>query len=46
MGIALRRGKKIAIVALARRMTGVLYAMMRDGTCYSPAPPKEVRQAA
>ena len=30
--IAIRRGKKIAIVALARRMAGVLYAMMRDGT--------------
>jgi transposase len=45
-GIALRRGKKIAIVALARRITGVLYAMMRDGTCYAAAPPKEARQAA
>jgi transposase len=38
-GIALRRGKKIAIVALARRMTGVLFAMMRDGTCYVAAAP-------
>ncbi len=27
-GIAARRGKKIAIVALARRMTGVLFAMI------------------
>jgi len=33
-GIAVRRGKKIAMVALARRMTGVLFAMMRDRTCY------------
>src|SRR5216683_1342048 len=33
-GIAVRRGKKIAIVALARRMAGVLFAMMRDRTCY------------
>jgi hypothetical protein len=33
-GIAVRRGKKIAIVALARRMAGVLLAMMRDRTCY------------
>ena len=33
-GIAVRRGKKIAIVALARRMTGVILAMMRDRTCY------------
>lgn len=36
-GIAVRRGKKIAIVALARRMTGVLFAMMRDRTCYFQA---------
>ena len=36
-GIAARRGKKIAIVALARRMTGVLFAMMRDRTCYFQA---------
>ena len=33
-GIAVRRGKKIAIVTLARRMAGVLLAMMRDRTCY------------
>ena len=33
-GIAVRRGKKIAIAALARRMTGVLLAMMRDRTWY------------
>jgi hypothetical protein len=26
-------GKKIATVALALRMAGILYAMMRDGTC-------------
>jgi hypothetical protein len=36
-GIALRRGKKITIVALARRMTGVLFAMMRDRTGYFQA---------
>ena len=29
-----RRGAKIARVALARRLAGVLYAMMRDGTPY------------
>lgn len=45
-GIALRRGKKIAVVALARRMGGILFAMMRDGTAYLPAQPKEVQQAA
>jgi transposase len=44
--IAIRRGKKIAIVALARRMAGVLFAMMRDGTRYLPAQPREVSQAA
>jgi len=44
--IAVRRGKKIAKVALARRMAGVLYAMMRDGTCYVAAQPREVKQAA
>jgi transposase len=45
-GVALRRGKKIATVALARRMAGVLYAMMRDGTCYAAAQPKAVQEAA
>ena len=35
-GIAARRGKKIAVVALARRLAGILYAMLRDGTTYGP----------
>jgi hypothetical protein len=35
-GIAARRGKKIAVVALARRLAGLLYAMLRDGTTYTP----------
>jgi transposase len=35
--IALRRGRAIAAVALARRLTGILYAMWRDGTDYDPA---------
>jgi transposase len=35
-GIAARRGKKIAVVALARRLAGILYAMLRDGTTYAP----------
>jgi len=34
MRIALRRGKKIATVALARRLAGILYAMWRDGSTY------------
>ena len=36
--IALRRGQRIAVVALARRLAGVLYAMWRDGTSYAPRP--------
>lgn len=31
-----RRGKRMAIVALARKMAGVLYALWRDGTVYNP----------
>ena len=32
---AARRGKKIAVVALARRLAGILYALLRDGTTYA-----------
>jgi hypothetical protein len=32
--IAARRGKRIAAVALARRLAGILYAMWRDGRAY------------
>jgi transposase len=31
-----RRGNKIAVTALARRLAGVLWAMWRDGTVYEP----------
>jgi transposase len=31
-----RRGKRIAVVAVARRLAGVLWAMWRDGTVYNP----------
>ena len=34
--IAARRGSRIAVVALARRLAGILYAMWRDGTTYDP----------
>jgi transposase len=34
--IAKRRGSRIAAVALARRLAGVLWAMWRDGTVYEP----------
>jgi transposase len=36
-GIAARRGRKVAAVALARRLAGILYAMLRDGTDYDPS---------
>jgi transposase len=34
LSIAARRGKRIAVVALARRLAGILYAMWRDGRPY------------
>jgi transposase len=34
--VELRRGKRIAIVALARKIAGILYAMWRDGSAYEP----------
>jgi hypothetical protein len=39
--IAARRGKKIAVVALARRLAGILYAMLRDGTRYAFSTPSQ-----
>jgi transposase len=48
--IAARRGKRIASVALARKLAGVLYAMWRDGTEFgqpqSPAQPPATTLAA
>ena len=35
--IAARRGKGIAVVAFARRLDGILFALLRDGTVYEPA---------
>ena len=35
--VAGRRGKKIAITALSRKMAGILYAMWRDQKSYNPA---------
>jgi transposase len=32
-----RRGNRVAVVGLARRLAGVLWAMWRDGTVYDPA---------
>lgn len=34
--IAERRGRQVAIVALARKLAGILYAIWRDGTPYNP----------
>jgi transposase len=35
--IARRRGQRVAVVALARKLSGILYAMWRDGSAYDPA---------
>ena len=34
MAIAERRGKHVAVVALARKIAGILFALWRDGTTY------------
>lgn len=36
-GVAHRRGRRIAVVALARRLTRILFAIWRDGTVFRPA---------
>jgi transposase len=44
-----RRGSSIAAVAMARRLTGILYALWRDGTVYDPTKVrggKSAKQAA
>jgi transposase len=43
--LAARRGKRIAIVALARRLGRILYAMWRDGTEYGTPLGKATAQA-
>ena len=35
--VATRRGKRIAVIAVARRLAGVLFAMWRDGSVYESA---------
>jgi transposase len=35
--IEARRGKFIAVVALARKLSGILFALWRDGTTYRPS---------
>jgi transposase len=44
--IAARRGKRIAAVALARKLAGILYAMCRDGTLFGERSEEEARMAA
>jgi transposase len=34
--IAARRGKHVAVVALALRLAGILYALLRDGSVFDP----------
>jgi hypothetical protein len=45
-GIARRRGKKIAMVALARRIARILFAMWRDQAAYDDARIRLSRQVA
>ena len=42
--IAVRRGKCIAAVALARKLAGILFAMWRDGTDFKPEPFRSGKQ--
>ena len=44
--IAARRGKHVAVVALARRLAGILYALLRDGTVFTPTRAPEPVTAA
>jgi transposase len=39
-GIAARRGSRVAVVALARKLAGVLFAMWRDSTVFAASPPR------
>jgi transposase len=34
--LEIRRGKKVAVIALARKMAGIMFAIWRDGTTYDP----------
>jgi transposase len=43
--VALRRGTKVGIVALARKLAGILYAMWRDGTTYEKREGRGVAEA-
>jgi transposase len=44
--VAMRRGTKAGIVALARKLAGILYAMWRDGTTYEKREGRRLEQEA
>jgi len=44
--VAARRGKRVAVVALARKLAGILFAMWRDNTPYRAARPQATEVAA
>jgi transposase len=44
--IAARRGKQVAVVALARRLAGILYALLRDGSVFEPQRVRQPRRPA
>jgi len=44
--VALRRGLKVGIVALARKLAGILYAMWRDGSTYEKRDGRRLTEAA
>jgi transposase len=37
-----RRGRRVAVIALARKIAGIVYAILRDGTTYQPLRPSRV----
>jgi len=44
--IAARRGTQVAVVALARRLAGILYALLRDGRVFEPLRVRHPRPTA
>jgi len=44
--IAARRGTQVAVVALARRLAGILYALLRDGSVFEPQRARPPRPTA
>jgi transposase len=44
--IAARRGKFVAVVALARKLAGILFALWRDGTTYRPSKSAAISEAS